>query len=127
MILLTKGQMAEHIIVTLNEKKTIDSGYYLFLFTHMVTMEVVSKIYSFLADQSDFQDRYNDFEIDTQTVFGDSSIGFWTYKVYEQVSSSNTDPDGLTLVERGIMRLDPVEEFAFTEYEAATSFKMYQG
>lgn len=126
MILLTKGQ-TDHLIVTLNEKRTLTDGYYLFQFTHMTTREVVNKIYSFLDDQSTAQDRYNDFEINTSALFGSSNVGQWIYKVYEQASSSNTNTDGLTLVERGIMTLKPATDFSFTKYEEATSFKVYNG
>jgi hypothetical protein len=127
MILLSLLNSAEKIVVTLNEKRTLDDGYYLFQFTHMTTREVINKIYQFLEDESDFQDRFNEFTIDTATVFSGASIGQWIYKVYEQVSSSNTDPDGLNMVERGIMKLLPVSSFAFEEYTGTTSFKQYEG
>ena len=127
MILLTKGQTAETITVTLNEKRTLDSGYYLFVFTHILTKQVVNKIYSFLDDISSFQDRYNEFDIDTETVFGSYPIGQWLYNIYEQASSSNTDVTGLTEVERGIMSLRPSSEFSFESYNEATTFKSYNG
>lgn len=127
MLLLTKGQTSEQIIVTLNEKRTLDTGFYLFRFVHMVTKEVVNVVYSFLDDDSDFQDRYNQFEINTDTVFDAYSPGFWKYLVYEQASAVNTDPTGLTLVERGMMKLLPETEFEFEKYEETTSYKMYNG
>lgn len=127
MILLRKGQADEEIIVTLNEKRTLDAGYYLFVFTHVLTRTVVTKIYSFLDDVSDFQDRYNQFEIDTSVVFLDQPHGQWNYDIYEQASSTNTSTTGLTLVETGIMKLQPETEFEFTEYNEPTSFKSYTG
>jgi hypothetical protein len=126
-ILLNKGQTAETITVTLNEKRTLDSGYYLFVFTNILTRQIVNKIYSFIDDTSDFQDRYNEFEINTDTVFGDYPIGQWGYTIYEQASSSNTVVTGLTEVERGIMMLKPSSEFEFESYNESTTFKAYNG
>ena len=127
MILLTEGQTAEDIVVTLNEKRTLTSGYYLFVFTHILTKNVVNKIYNFLDDSSAYQDRFNEFEINTSVVFSGQNIGQYTYQVYEQASSSNTNITGLTEVERGIMDLRPSSEFSFTEYELPTNFKAYYG
>lgn len=127
MILLQKGQTSQEIIVTLNEKRTLDAGHYLFVFTHILTKNVVTKIYSFLDDESDFQDRYNQFEINTSVVFADEPRGQWNYDVYEQASSTNTDTTGLTQVETGIMKLQPATEFSFEEYNEPTTFKSYAG
>lgn len=127
MILLTLGQTAEKITVTLNEKRTIDTGYYLFVFTHILTRDVINVIYSFLDDDSNFQDRYNEFDINTNTVFLNKPVGIWLYNVYEQASSSNTDPDGLTEVEQGIMTLKPGSAFSFTSYNEPSSYKAYAG
>ncbi len=127
MILLHLNSSAENITVTLNEKRTLTTGYYLFVFTHILTKNVVNKIYSFLDDDSGYQDRYNQFEINTATVFSGQPRGMWTYSVYEQASSTNTDPTGLTEVERGVMQLIPVMEFEFEEYNESTTFKVYGG
>lgn len=127
MILLKKGQSAEQIVVTLTEKRTLEDGNYLFVFTHVLTRSVVNKIYSFLSDASAFTDRFNQFEIDTDTVFSDQPIGQWNYDVYEQVSGVNTDVTGLMKVETGIMQLKPETAFSFAEYNESTSFKTYNG
>lgn len=125
MILLTHGQI-EDITVTLNEKRTLDAGYYLFVFTHILTRNVINKIYNFLDDDSAYPERFNEFELDT-VIFNNEPIGMWTYEVYEQASSSNTNVTGLTQVEKGIMRLLPVTEFAFEKYNEPTTFKAYAG
>lgn len=127
MLVLTKGQTAQIITVTLNEKRTLTSGYYLFVFTNFTTQRVVNKIYNFTEDDSNYQDRFNEFEINTQALFGSEDVGQWVYKVYEQASSSNTDPDGLTMVEQGVMVLNPAVEFTRDQYNEATTFKQYQG
>jgi hypothetical protein len=127
MLRLTLGQTAENIVVTLTEKRTLDEGYYLFIFTHYTTKQTVTKIYNFLADDSEFTDRFNQFEINTNTVFSGCPTGMWKYKVYEQASSSNTDPAGLTEIEDGILRLEPAAEFEREVYSQSQSFKVYAG
>lgn len=127
MILLTADHTDDAIIVTLNEKRTLGAGYYLFVFTHILTKNVVNKIFGFLDDESAYPDRFNQFEIDTSTVFLDQPPGQWIYQVYEQASSVNTNTTGLNEVERGIMQLDPAEAFEFENYNPSTSFKAYNG
>jgi hypothetical protein len=127
MLRLSFGNTAENIVVTLNEKRTLDSGYYLFLFTHYTTKQVVSKIFSFAEDDSDYPDRYNQFEINTDTLFDNYPVGMWSYSVYEQASSSNTNPAGLNEVENGILMLRPETEFSFDQYEQSQSYKVYAG
>lgn len=127
MIVLTKGNTAQRLIVTLNEKRTLSSGYYLFVFTHFTTGDVINKIYNFSEDNSSYQSRYNDFDINTQSLFGSSQVGQWKYEVYEQASSSNTDVTGLTMVEKGVMTLKPITEYAPEEYNEPTTIKQYAG
>lgn len=125
MLLLTIGEDKD-LIVTLNEKRTLDNGYYLFIFENVTTRDIVTKIFSFSEDESDYPERFNSFPL-SSTVFQDENTGDWRYKVYEQSSSTNTDPTGLTEVERGIMKLRPATDFSFTEYTGTTSFKQYKG
>lgn len=125
-MILTLGQTAEDITVTLNEKRTLTVGYYLLVFTHYTTKEVVTKIYNFLDDASPHPERYNQFEINTASVFASRPTGQWVYKIYEQASASNTDPTGLTEVEQGIMVLKPVTAFQYNQYNQATAYKIYQ-
>lgn len=127
MILLTQGQTSQNIVVTLNEKRTLENGYYLFVFTHILTKNLITKIYSFLDDESAWQDRFNQFEINPSVVFLDQPTGQWIYQVYEQESSSNTSVTGLNEVERGIMTLQPSTAFAFESYNESTTFKQYNG
>jgi hypothetical protein len=115
------------MIVTLDEKTTLDAGYYLFRFVHAVTKAVVSKIYNFDDDGSDYPTRFNSFAITPSVTFLNQQTGRWNYFIYEQASSTNTDPDGLTEVERGIMRLNPANDFSFDDYNGSTTFKAYNG
>lgn len=127
MLLLTLGQTSENLTVTLNEKRTRTSGYYLWIFTHYTTKQTVTKIYNFLDDVSDYPDRFNQFEINTSTVFLSCPAGMWEYEIYEQASSSNIDPAGLTKVEDGILELNPATEFGREIYSQSQSFKVYVG
>lgn len=127
MITLTKGQSTEQIIVTLNEKRTLAAGYYLFVFTHFTTRDVINKIYNFTEDDSNYQDRYNQFDFPTDALFGSQGTGQWWYQVYEQASSSNTDTAGLNMVENGVMVLNPAAEFEREMYNEPATFKQYGG
>lgn len=127
MIVLTKGQASQEIIVTLNEKRTLANGYYLFVFTNFTTRDIVNKIFNFSEDDSEYPDRYNQFEIATATLFDSFSTGQWVYEVYEQESSSNTSVTGLNKVEMGVMVLNPATEFTREQYNETTSFKQYAG
>ncbi len=128
MVELRKGQTSENIIVTLNELKTLNEPYYLFVFTQVTTKQVVSFIKSTSDDLSEYPERYNEFEIDTQDLFGTAQPGQWHYEIYEQVSSTNTDVENTTsLLEYGAMILSAAAEFEFTQYNNAVTYKAYNG
>ena len=126
MLHLQLGQTAQYLVVTLNEKRTLSSGYYLFIFEHITTRDQVAKVYGFGEDESSYPDRYNKFSIDTQTLFGTKPTGEYRYTVYESATATR-NPAGLTEVERGLMRLAPAAAFGFEAYDGATSFKQYGG
>lgn len=125
-MILTLGQTSEEIVVTLNEKRTLTSGYYLFYFIHFTTKQIVTKIYNFTEDNSNYQDRFNLFDINTNVVFASKPTGQWLYRIYEQASSTNILPTG-TEVERGELLLNPAVDFSYTNYNEATTFKAYNG
>lgn len=125
MLVLTEGGTSEEIVVTLNEKRTLSSGYYLFYFEHITTRQTVTKVFNFAEDESSYTTRYNKFTINTSTVFSGKPNGEWTYKVYESAAST-TDPTGLTEVEYGILKLNPATEFSYEKYNGATSYKVYE-
>lgn len=127
MMRLTLGETEQYIVCTLNEKRTLGEGYYLFRFTNATTQDVVSKIYAFTDDVSSYPDRFNKFLIATSTDFLDQLPGQWTYEVYQQESDTNTDPDGLTEVERGLLELLPATEYSIDRYSLATTYKAYNG
>jgi len=127
MIQLVKGQTS-NIIVTLTEKTTLSTPvYYLFVFTHETTKEVISFVIPGAADLSGYPKRFNEFLIDS-SYFLHASIGKYTYQVYEQISFVNKDISRTTsMVENGKMDLNTATPFAFTEYDEATNFKQYGG
>lgn len=126
MIELVKGDISEQLIVTLNEKKTLANPHYLFVFTHSTTKAVVALVAG--VDQSGFPERYNQFNINTATVFLNKTPGQWLYEVYEQESAVNTNPaNSTTLVETGKMILRDSEDFEYTQYNQAVTYKTYEG
>lgn len=126
MLLFTFGQ-TEEMIVTLNERRTLSAGYYLFLFENVTTRDQVTKIFNFSDDESSYPDRYNQFPIVTSTLFAGQNTGHWTYRVYEQASGTNVDPTGLNEVETGILQLKPATVDSYVENTGATTFTQYEG
>lgn len=128
MLQFKQDNTAAVMILTLTEFVTLTAPYYLFVFTHVTTKSVVAFVKAEIDDQSDYPQRYNQFTIDASVVFANQRTGEWHYKVYEQASSTNTDP-GLSggLLEEGKLILDRSTEFAYVQYDSATSFKTYNG
>lgn len=124
MLTLQKGNTTDNIVLTLTEKVTITNPYYLFVFTHATTKQEIKFIKSYSDDLSAYPARYNEFTIAT-TLF--TTVGKYVYHVYEQSSSTNTDPTGLNLLENGQAVLLDVAQDVFTEYSPTTSFKVYAG
>lgn len=129
MLQLTYGQTGEKIVVTLNEFKTLTNPYYLFRFKHVETKQIVNLIFPASADESLYPNRYNQFTVNVSTSFANKPTGEWRYSVYEQASSSNTDPSLATgLVENGKMLLLPASEYELDAiYGNDTTFKAYNG
>lgn len=127
MLVLTKGQTTEYLYVTLNERRTLDDGWYLWVFENITTRATITMITAFAEDLSDYPDRINKFSINTSSVFASADHGTWTYRIYEQSSSSNTDTTGLTEIERGLLKLNAATAFSFTEYSETSTFKQYGG
>ena len=110
-MLLVNKNSNNTLILTLTEKATLTSPYYLFDFKSDITGNSVRFISSDLSTE---QQRYNQFLI-TETsgtnILTSGTItltptGTWTYKVYEQSSSSNLNPIlATTLLEIGIVKV----------------------
>jgi hypothetical protein len=104
MIHLTKNQ-TNTIVLTLTEKELLTTPNYLFVFTNRSSNEEVKFVKLYATDTSAYKDRYNEFSIVTNTNFSTALEGQYTYEIYEQASTSNTNPSGLNKLETGIMWL----------------------
>ena len=100
---------ATSFTLTVTERVTISTPKFLFQFKSV--QEKVS-YYTIIADTSSYKRRYNTFSFTEGTddaVNGSLTLGAggqYEYFVYEQASTTNLDPTGLTLVESGFMVLD---------------------
>jgi hypothetical protein len=104
MIHLTKGE-TNTIVMTLTEKQLLTNPNYLFVFTNRSSNNVIKFVVLNASDVSQYKDRYNEFSIVTNTNFATALEGQYTYEVYEQTSTSNTNTTGLNKLETGIMWL----------------------
>lgn len=103
MLVLTKG-VTSNIVVTLTEKQLLTAPNYLFIFTGRTTNTEVKFILLNAADVSQYKQRYNKFSI-ANTLFSTAKIEQYIYNIYEQTSTTNLNPQGLNLLETGIMDL----------------------
>lgn len=128
MLQFKQDDTTAEMILTLTEFVTLVAPYYLFVFTHVTTKDQVKFIKAEIDDESEYPQRFNKFTINAATVFADKQPGEWHYKVYEQASSSNIDP-ALSggILEYGKLYLDRAVDFSFTQYNGATSYKVYNG
>lgn len=122
MIYLNKGQ-TNTIIFTLKEKQTLVSPNYLFVFTHRGSNIVRSFVLLQAANISAHKERYDEFSVTTNTYFQGYDSGEWEYAIYEQTSTTNTNPaNATTLLETGIMRLNEATSFNYTTYQPNNTF-----
>jgi hypothetical protein len=128
MLQFKQDNTAAVMILTLTELVSLTTPYYLFVFTHVTTKDQVKFIKAEIDDESDYPQRYNQFTINAATVFTGKQPGEWHYKVYEQAGAVNLDPalSGAVL-EYGKLYLDRAVDFAYTQYDSATSYKVYNG
>jgi hypothetical protein len=123
-IRLTKGQ-TQNIILTLTEKQLLTSPNYLFIFENRSTNTDIKFVRLNNTDISAYKERYNEFTIVVNSFFNTALNGQYTYSIYEQTSTTNTNPTGLNLLESGIMELEGTT-ISFTEYETTSTFTIRQ-
>ena len=111
--------------MTLTEKQLLTNPNYLFIFTNRSANTEVKFVKLNATDTSEYKDRYNEFSIVTNTYFSTSLNGQYDYDVYEQASTTNTNPIGLNKIETGIMDLVGTP-FEFTEYSTTDTYKIRQ-
>jgi hypothetical protein len=124
MIHLTKGQ-TNTIILTLTEKQLLSNPNYLFVFTNRSTNNIIKFVVLNASDLSLYKDRYNEFSIITNTNFSSALEGQYTYEVYEQASSSNTNITGLNKLETGIMWLSG-STVTYNQYTTTDTYTIRQ-
>ncbi len=95
--MLIEKNKTNTVILTLSEKTTLTNAYYLFEF---ISDETNNKVYFIPTDISPNKVRYNEFTIIEPTNMS-LTVGTYKYTIYEQASSSNTNPSGLNVVEIG--------------------------
>lgn len=123
MIHLKKG-ITQNVFFNASQNCVLTNPFFLFVFTNRITQDVVK----FVATNTSTTLRYNKFSLVTNTRFQTAEEGFWTYQVYEQASSSNTNITGLNNVENGFMYLRPSTTFEPTEYDKqSNNFVTYNG
>lgn len=128
MLQFTQGDHSAEIILTLTELVTINDPYYLFVFTHVTTKDVVAFVLGEADDQSNYPERYNKFIIDVADLFDGKSTGEWHYAVYQQSDPINIDPEiSEGLLEYGKLILESSTSFEYTIYDTATTYKAYNG
>lgn len=98
---------------------------YLFVFTNRSANTEIKFVKLNATDISQYKDRYNEFSIVTNTYFGTALNGQYDYEIYEQTSTTNTNPIGLNMVESGIMELVGTP-FEFTEYQTTDTYIIKQ-
>ncbi len=78
------------------------------------------------ADQSLYQDRFNEFDVMVNTYFATKEEGWFTYTIYEQASPSNLiEANAGAIVETGLMFLSDGQDVTTTKYDNPTTFKVY--
>lgn len=123
MITLTTGTET-HIRITLSERVTFQSPYYLFRFVQRTTNQEIKFVKSSTEDLSSFPDRYNEFVVDVDQLFC-GMIGEYQYYIYEQYSASCTDLEATgALLEQGLARLNAPSEDTFS-FKAFTQENIY--
>lgn len=111
MINFTKGN-TETIYFTGSEKATIDNPFFLFVFTHRITLDVVK----LMATNQSITGRYDSFAFTVNNFFDLKEEGFWSYAIFQKVLSTDFTVSGL-IVEEGYMYLNPSIKFEPTKYE----------
>lgn len=109
----------------MTEKQLLTSPNYLFIFENRSTNTEIKFVRLNNTDISAYKERYNEFTIVVNSFFNTALNGQYTYTIYEQTSTTNTNPTDLNLLESGIMELEGTT-ISFTEYETTSTFTIRQ-
>ena len=129
---LKKNQTNSNVTLTLSEKTTITNPVYLFRFESDQTKVSYYCICQDLATTAQKQ-RFNLFDIieGVSDPLNSSLIlglqGRYHFYIYEQATgSTNLDPSGLNIVERGQMTLKGDQLSNYKSYETTVEYKVYE-
>jgi len=104
--------------------QTLTDPNYIFRFVNRSSNDEVKFLMLNNTDISLFKDRYNKFQIVTDTYFSSKNTGMYVYEIYEQ-SGTGLDITGLNMVESGIMFLtSPVS--IYNSYQTIDTYKIRQ-
>lgn len=131
-MLLSKSSVNSNVALSLKEKTTLYPVYYLFEFQNDQTKVKYYQIFTDVSTVSYNQRIWNVFNIEVinsgsganKIILG--NVGLYHYTVYEQSSSSNLDPTGLSIVERGQMRLIDNEETQYIAHEIEVTYVAHE-
>lgn len=131
-MILQKSTNNTNIALTLYEKTTLSPVYYLFEFQNDQTKVKYYQIFTDVSVAGSARERSNLFNIEVinsgsganKIILGNT--GLYHYTIYEQSSSSNLDPTGLTVVERGQMRLVDSETSQYIAHEIEITYVAHQ-
>ncbi len=127
MVVLNQGSTNDNIYVTLTEKVTLTTPFYLFQFTNVTTKQVVTFTKATTDDLSFAITRFNQFLIDTSVVFADTATGQWQYVVYEAPAIDTVSTTGLEILEQGKMFLVAAETISLVGYNSISTYTGYAG
>jgi len=131
-MILTKSTNNTNISLTLKEKTTLYPVYYLFEFQNDQTKVKYYQIFTDVSTVTYNQRVWNVFNIEVinsgsganKIILGNT--GLYHYTIFEQSSSSNLDPTGLTVVERGQMRLIDSETSQYIAHEITHTYVAHE-
>jgi len=75
MIILSKDNTDDLVVVTLEESRTINNPYYLFVFKTGTPELIITHIVNSADDTSNYINRFNAFTFDTSTIFATAPLG----------------------------------------------------
>lgn len=131
-MILQKATNNTNVALTLYEKTTLSPVYYLFEFQNDQTKVKYYQIFTDVSVAGSARERSNLFNIEViNSGSGANKIilgnrGLYHYTIYEQSSSSNLDPTGLTIVERGQMRLIDGETSQYVAHEIEITYVAHE-
>lgn len=123
MLVLRQGLTADNIVVTLAEKIILPVPYFVFVFTHVTTKQVVTYLPALIDDISIAKQRYNEFII-PMSLFAGKAPGQWQYKIFEATTSTPITT-GLNLLENGKMVLVDAKTVSLIGYNSITTMSGY--